>query len=252
MKVCGFTIVKNASKLYYPVKEAIQSVLPLCDEFVVALGDCAPDDTTRQIIESIGSPKIKIIDTVWDMSLPRDGSILAHETNKAFDAIPAHYDWCIYIQADEVLHEDGHAEINAAMQKWLNVPDVDGFLLKYRHFWGTYSYIGVNRQWYRNEIRIIRNNKQIRSYRDAQGFRKNNQKLHVVALNAHMHHYGWVRPPEQMKEKMKHFNTLCLSESALEKGMKGVEQFNYNEVDAVKRYGGTHPAVMQTRIDGLE
>ncbi|NQY66952.1 MAG: hypothetical protein HRT72_04415, partial [Flavobacteriales bacterium] len=61
-KISGFTMVKNVSKLYYPIKASIESILPIVDEFIIALGDCDEDDDTRNIIESIGSDKIKIID----------------------------------------------------------------------------------------------------------------------------------------------------------------------------------------------
>ena len=208
MKVCGFTIVKNAAKFYYPIKESILSILPLCDKFIIALGDCDSDDTTRELLESIGSPKIEIFDTVWDKSLQKGGKVLAVETNKAFDAIPAEYDWCFYLQADEVIHEEYHSEIKAAMEKYLNDTEVEGLLFKYRHFWGTYDYIGINRQWYRQEIRIIRNDKAIRSYGDAQGFRKNDKKLKVAPVNAYVNHYGWVRPPEIMSKKNQNFAKL--------------------------------------------
>jgi len=59
---------KNARKLYYPMKQAVLSILPIVDEFIVVLGDSDEDDMTRAEIESIGSTKIKIIDTVWDIA----------------------------------------------------------------------------------------------------------------------------------------------------------------------------------------
>jgi hypothetical protein len=248
MKVCGFTIVKNAAKLYYPIKESILSILPLCDKFIIALGDCDSDDTTRELLESIGSPKIEIFDTVWDKSLQKGGKVLAVETNKAFDAIPAEYDWCFYLQADEVVHEEYHSEIKAAMEKYLNDTEVEGLLFKYRHFWGTYDYIGINRQWYRQEIRIIRNDKAIRSYGDAQGFRKNDKKLKVVPVNAYVNHYGWVRPPEIMSKK--NLNFAKLYHENIDDTVP-IVAFNFDEVDAVKKFEGTHPAAMQERISQL-
>ena len=248
MKVCGFTIVKNAAKFYYPIKESILSILPLCDKFIIALGDCDSDDTTRELLESIGSPKIEIFDTVWDKSLQKGGKVLAVETNKAFDAIPAEYDWCFYLQADEVVHEEYHSEIKAAMEKYLNDTEVEGLLFKYRHFWGTYDYIGVNRQWYRQEIRIIRNDKVIRSYGDAQGFRKNDKKLKVAPVNAYVNHYGWVRPPEIMSKK--NLNFAKLYHENIDDTIP-IVAFNFDEVDAVKRFEGTHPAAMQERISQL-
>ena len=64
MKVSGFTIIRNAIKYDFPAVEAISSALPLCDEFVVAVGDC--NDGTLELIQSISSPKIKIVRTVWE------------------------------------------------------------------------------------------------------------------------------------------------------------------------------------------
>ncbi|MFM8485037.1 MAG: glycosyltransferase family 2 protein, partial [Bacteroidota bacterium] len=103
MKVAGFTFVRNALRYEYPVVEAITSVLPLCDYFVVAVGNS--DDDTHDLVRSIGSPKIHIIQTVWDDSLREGGRVLAQETDKAFGAVPAGYDWCFYIQGDECVHE---------------------------------------------------------------------------------------------------------------------------------------------------
>lgn len=250
MKVCGFTIVRNAIKYDYPVVESIKSVLPICDLFVVAVGNS--DDGTLELIKSIDPNKIQIIETIWDDSLRKGGAVLAVETNKAFDAIPHDYDWCFYIQADEVIHENDYETIRGAMAKWQNVSDVDGLLFNYNHFWGTFNFIGVNRQWYRKEIRVVKNNKMIRSYRDAQGFRKNDEKLRVKPINAYIYHYGWVRPPAIMKEKMKNFSSLYLNSEELQKEIERINIFNYDEVDAVKRFTGTHPAVMKNRINSLE
>ena len=103
MKICGFTFVRNAVKLDYPVVESISSILPIVDAFIVSVGNC--DDGTLQLIESIGSPKIKIVHSTWDESLKEDGQVLAVETDKALAHVPAEYDWAFYLQADEVVHE---------------------------------------------------------------------------------------------------------------------------------------------------
>ncbi|MDB5197901.1 MAG: glycosyl transferase [Flaviaesturariibacter sp.] len=247
MKVTGFSFIKNAVKLQYPVAEALRSILPLCDEVVVAVGDC--NDGTRELVQSL-DPKIRIIDTVWEHSQPDGGHVLAVETNKAFHAISPDSDWCVYIQGDEVLHEDGHAEIRNAMQRWKNDKQVDGLLLKYRHFYGSFDYLGASSRWYKKEIRIIRNDKNIYSYRDAQGFRKgDNQKLRVKPLNAYMHHYGWVREPKAMFLKSKSFSDIYSGtgwSDEMEKSYSG--EFDYSEIDALKKFEGTHPKVMQERI----
>src|ERR1035437_5869285 len=250
MKICGFTIVRNAIKYGYPVVESIKSILPICDKMVVAVG--TSDDETRALIQSIDLEKILIIDTIWDDSLRVGGQVLAVETNKAMDAIPDDYDWCFYIQADEAVNENSHETIRNAMLKYLDVPEVEGLLFKYHHFWGTFDYIGINRQWYKHEIRVIRNDKQIRSYRDAQGFRKNNRKLNVKPVEAYIYHYGYVRSPSVMREKMKDFSILYHSKEDLQREIERINNFNYEDVDAVKRFNGSHPAVMKNRIDEME
>lgn len=249
MKVCGFTIVRNAIKYGYPVVESIQSILPLCDKVIVAVGKS--DDDTLALIKSIDPQKIEIIETVWDDSLKKGGKVLAEETNKALDAIPAEYDWSIYIQADEVLHEKDYPAIKEAMLKYKDDSVVEGLLFKYYHFWGTYDYIGINRQWYRQEIRIVRNDKFIRSFRDAQGFRKNDKKLKVKQIDASVYHYGWVRPPAVMMAKQHNFSSLYLNEEQLKREKIKLAKFSYDEVDAVKKFIGSHPIYMQNLVEKI-
>lgn len=200
MKVSGFTFVRNAVQYDYPVVEAITSILPLCDEFVVAVGNSG--DSTRELIQSIHSPKVKIIDTVWDDSLRQGGQTFALETNKAFQGISPEADWAFYIQADEVVHEKYHGAIREAMAKHKDDKRVEGLLFDYIHFYGSYDYVGDAYRWYRREVRIIRNDKSIVSYKDAQGFRrKPNIKINAKLINACVYHYGWVRDPGKCRGK---------------------------------------------------
>lgn len=251
MKVCGFTFIKNAVQFDYPVTEAIRSILPLCDAMVVAVGDSSDD--TRALIASIGSDKIHIIDTVWNPSLKEGGAVLADETNKAFHAINGHYDWCFYVQGDEVLHEQYHDTVRNAMLKWKDDQQTDGLLFKYKHFYGSFDYVASSSRWYRHEIRIVRHDPSIYSYRDAQGFRKgNDEKLKVRAIDAFIYHYGWVRPPKTMMDKTRNFGHYWggdrISESFLE-AHSG--DFDYSEIDALEKFKGTHPQIMKERIERM-
>ena len=246
MKVSGFTFIRNAIKYDYPVVEAITSILPLCDEFIVAVGNS--EDGTRKLIEGINSPKIKIIDTVWDDSLREGGRVLAAETNKAFAAISSDSDWCFYIQGDECVHEKYLPAIKEGMLKWKDDKNVDGLLFNYLHFYGSYDYVGDSRRWYRNEIRIVRNDKMISSYLDAQGFRKNGEKLKVKAIDACIYHYGWVKPPELQQAKQETFHRLWHDEAWVKKNIAQTNEFDYSQIDSLKHFSDTHPAVMQQRI----
>lgn len=247
MFVSGFTIVRNAIRFDYPVVEAISSILPLCDEFVIAVGKS--EDETLQLIRSINDPKIRIIETVWDDSLREGGRVLADETNKAFDAIDPKADWCFYIQGDEVIHEQYHPAIRKAMQDWKDNKEVEGLLFNYRHFYGSYDYTGDSRRWYRKEIRIVRRDPDIRSYKDAQGFRKkDNSKLRVKAIDAFVNHYGWVKPPEAQQAKQQSFHKMWHDDRWMEKNIPKVDSFDYSQVDSLAHFTGTHPLVMQERI----
>src|SRR5688572_3655626 len=156
MFVSGFTIARNVVRADYPIREAVLSVLPLCDEFVIAVGKS--EDGTLDFIRSFDDPKIKIIETIWDDNLRVGGKVLADETNKAKAAVDPKADWLFYIQADECLHEKYLEPVKGAMQTYLNDPEVDGLLFDYIHFYGSYDYVGDSRKWYRNEIRVVRNN----------------------------------------------------------------------------------------------
>ncbi len=251
MKVSGFTFIRNAIKLDYPIVEAIQSILPLCDEVIVAVGNS--EDDTLGLIQSIDPSKIKIIETIWDDSLRENGAVLADETNKAFHAISTDSDWAFYIQGDEVIHEKDHAEIRAKMELFANDQEVDGLLFSYQHFYGSYDFIGASNNWYKNEIRIIRNSSNIYSYRDAQGFRKDdNQKLNVAKIAADVYHYGWVKDPRAMQAKQTSFHKLWHDDEWLEKNIEDVEVFPYEDhINGLARFKGTHPHIMQARIDRL-
>lgn len=245
MKVAGFTFIRNAVKNDYPVVEAITSILSLCDEFVVAVGKC--DDGTRELIEGIGSPKIRIVDTIWDEGKREGGTVLAEETDKAFAAISADADWAFYIQGDECVHEKYLPVIKKEMEDNLHEVKVEGLLFNYLHFYGSYDYYTYSRRWYRREVRIVRHNKAVHSYRDAQGFRIDGRKLNVKAIDAWVYHYGWVKPPKGIVNKMHNFSSFYHGEN-WNPQQKLDDDFDYSNADKLVRFEGTAPAVMQNRI----
>ncbi|MCB0698295.1 MAG: glycosyltransferase family 2 protein [Chitinophagales bacterium] len=249
MKITGFSFVRNAIKYDYPIVEAVKSILPLCDDFVIAVGKS--DDDTLSLVRSIAPDKVRIVETVWNDDLRTGGKVLADETNKAFRAIADDTDWCFYIQADEIIHERYHDEIRRGMQRWKDDEDVDGLLFKYLHFYGSYDYVGTSTQWYPREIRVVKNDKRIYSYRDAQGFRiGDDEKLKVKELNAYVHHYGWVKDPRTMQQKKETFSRLWHNDQYIQEKIAGKEHFNYAQhIDALEKFKGTHPQVIQERID---
>jgi hypothetical protein len=248
MKVSGVSFGKNVIKYDYPIVEAIQSIIPICDEVIVAEGES--EDDSLSLLNSISPDKVKIIETQWDETLREGGRVLAEETNKALKAVANDSDWIFYIQGDEVLHEDFLPLIKMAMLQYKEDDTVDGLLFNYRHFYGSYSYIANSYDWYRREIRVIKNNRNIYSYRDAQGFRKNdNEKLNVKLIDAFIYHYGWVKDPITQQEKQKSFHQLWHSGEDLEKKVdKSIVFFDYSGIDSLRSFEGSHPKVMSNRV----
>jgi hypothetical protein len=247
MKITGVTIIKNAIKNDYPIVEAVNSILPMVDEMIVSIDN--GEDDTEHLIKNIKSDKIKIVYSTWDMNLREGGKVYAVETDKVISHVSPDTDWIFYIQADEVIHEKYYPAILAAAKKYASNDRVQGLLLNYLHFYATYDYVGDSRKWYNYEVRLIKNDKRIKSYKDAQGFRMGKKKLDVVLIDAEVYHYGWVKSPQQMKRKQKEIYRYYTSDdTSLAAFVNGADLHDFNEFDSLRKFTDTHPSVMNKRI----
>ena len=245
MKVSGFSFVRNAINLYYPVVESITSILPICDEFVMAAGDST--DGTTELLRSINSPKLKIIDTVWDESQFVHGATNAQQTNIALDACTG--DWAFYVQADEVVHENDLQPIADSMRRHLDDRRVEGLLLDYIHFFGDYDHYMTSHGWYAKEIRVVRTGIGARSWKSAQGFRRGTEKMRVVPSGGRIFHYGWVRPPRNMMRKAHSFSSLHFGKANADAHFGNLDRdYDFGGFHGRARFTGTHPAIMRARI----
>jgi glycosyltransferase involved in cell wall biosynthesis len=225
----------------YPVLESIRSALPLVDEMVVAVGKS--EDSTQQLIESLQDPKIRVVPTIWDKTKVTGGLMLSEKTNEALDL--CRNDWCVYLQADELFHEDDLNIIRRAIEVADSDNAVDGVLFRYIHFYGSYQTIATNRKWYRNEVRVVRRSSGIRSHNDAQGFRVHGEKPRVIRTNARVFHYGWVKPPNVMGEKSKLLNRWWHGNAR----DNDFQNFRYECQYGLKAFNGTHPSVIRQLVD---
>ena len=255
MTISGFTIVRNGVKFDYPFIESLQSLLPLCDEVVINVG--ASEDDTRERIRvwMDGLPeaqrrRVKVIESVWPLDDPekrKGGRILAEQTNIALDKCTG--DWCVYLQADEVLHEKDIDIIRGEIKAIDRTQGVDGLVLNYVHFYGTFDVIQQSRSAYRREIRVFRNRRGIRSVGDAQGFRHfSGDKIQCVLSRGRVFHYGWVRPPQVMKEKTGFMDTLY-HEGADASAPATGDNYKYKRFVGLKPFAGEHPKVMAPRVE---
>jgi len=262
MKISGFSFVRNGVSLYYPVVESIKSILPICDEYVVAVGEGSSGDTTRADIEAIGDPKIKIIDTKWDEKYFKRGVINAMQTDVAQQACKN--DWLFYLQADEVVHEKYLSVIQKRCEDLLDNENVEGLLFHYKHFWGDYNHYHNTHGWYPNEIRIVRNLPTIHSWQSAQSFRHfypyieprqetGTTKLSVARVDAEIFHYGWVRPPHLMQNKRRALSSVHWGRKKAEDFYADQpECFDYGPLDQLAVYRDSYPAVMTGKIKQMD
>jgi len=248
-RISGFSFARNAVELDYPLREALLSTLPIVDELVVAIAPGSPRDDTRGLVESIGDPRIRVVDAVWDEA--RRHLAYSDLTNVALGACTG--DWCLYVQADEVLHEDDASRIRSRCEELRDDPRVEGLLFDYLHFFGDYCHLQRGQGWYAREIRVVRNGIGARSVRDAQSFRLGeDRRLTVANAHARVFHYGWVRHPNRMRAKSDAFwahRGLPAPPAGAEPGVVG---FDYGPLGRLARWQGRHPAVMADRIAAMD
>jgi len=239
MQISGFTIVRNAVKYGYPILESIQSILPICDEFIVNIGDC--QDETLALIQSIRNPKLKIIHNRWDMSMGKE--VLSYQTNAALRE--CHGDWAFYLQSDEVIHESDLTQLVDCMKRLLQ-ENTDALRLKWFHFYGSYYRYRVDSGWFQKQDRIIRNNGQIESFGDAWAFRrKDGRPLKTKNTGCFLYHYGWVHSPQMMAQRRlnaERIGFVTLTD------YQGQGEYSYGDLNRFPVYFGTHPKVMEKAV----
>ncbi len=250
MKVSGFTFIRNAIQFDFPIVEAITSVLPIVDEFVVNVG--GSEDATLELIRSIESRKIRIIETEWDENVRVDGKIFGMQQDIALSYCTG--DWALLVQGDEVLHEEDYTEIRNAMERYLKHQEVLGLVFKMIHFYGDYW--SIDPWMYRKATRIVRNHRGVHSTTDCCDFLHKGEGRMIKSgpygrlIKARMFHYGWVRDCQVLQEKLQYQisrhegERMSMQNIALEAAIRS----EYPRYDILKNYRGTHPQVMKSRI----
>ena len=239
-RISGFTIARNAVRLCFPLEASIRSLLEVCDEVVVNVGQS--EDGTLDLVRGIGSPKVRIVESTWDLA--KRNYMLGEETLKAMRACA--HPWGIYIQADEVLHEDGARALAAAIRAADGDARVEGLLVRYRHFYGDFDTLATHRRWYRREVRAVRLDPalDIRPYQGAQGFRvgPEHRKIRARLTDAEMFHYGWSRPRIALERKREVGKSMYPWRPA--EGERPLVPW----IPGLKPFAGTHPAAAREYV----
>jgi hypothetical protein len=243
MNVFGFTLLRNGIKYDYSFKECLGSLKPICESIYVAVGQS--EDGTEDAVREL--EKIVIIDTVWDEKLRAGAVILSQQTNIALEALRTDYknipnSWGIYLQCDEVIHEEDYQLIVEDLKK-AEQSGCDAMTFRYLHFWMDHHHIAINKKWYAQEIRAIKLNSENESWGDAQSFRNGGKTYHS---EARVYHYGHVREEEKYKKKKADIMLLYHQDDKLAKYKK--REKRYDDATETLLYFGKHPEIMKERI----
>lgn len=238
MKVSGFTFLRNGTMLGYPYVESLKSLLMVCDEVVVAIGQS--EDDTLERVRAINDPRIRIIETVWNEGMAQRGYVYAQQ--KMIAQFNCTGDWAFYLEGDEVIHENDVAQIRAVMEKHLDNPNVEAIAFDYHHFYGCPDLVAKSPAWYRQAPRIIRNT--IRSWAPDGLFwvvmdkNKKGRYPRAALAGCPIYHYGHVRSAAKMQEK---------NRQVAKYWSHAPKAHDYSQIDAtiLQRFEGTHPQIAQ-------
>jgi len=240
LKISGFSFIRNGNALGYPFVPALRSLLPLCDELIVNV-PCSTDGTL-DTVKAIGNPKIRIIQSDWDDKEKVGDPVMRRHTDLALEQCTG--DWCVYVQGDEVLHEETIPAMRASMARELKNPETQGLLVDYTHFYGSFWTEVYSFGWYYKEVRVIRRDPKIRAWGGAQGFRKTDgQKLRVKNSGGRYYHYGFALEPDQARKKIGNLASLYGNENKAQAVARRPRA--YHDDQKVKPFKGTHPAAIR-------
>ncbi|WP_119329022.1 glycosyltransferase family 2 protein [Cysteiniphilum halobium] len=246
MKLSGFTFLRNAEELCFPYIQSIQSILPICDEFVIALGQS--QDNSPEILHQLVKehPKIKIIETVWNEHMQVKGYTYAQQKMIAQFACTG--DWLFYLEGDEIVHENDLEAIKEALYRYKDDQEVEALAFHYYHFYGNTNTYLSSPTWYRYAPRIIKAS--VRSYAPDGLYwlvldPKNSNRIarypKAKLLDNYIYHYGWVRPEAAMSKKISQVNKHWGKSEGFDS--------KYSDIDhqILTEFKGTHPKI----IDGF-
>lgn len=251
-KISGFTIIKNGLSLNYPFVESIKSITPLCDEIIIIVGfedeELTFDDGTYNLLKKeFPDKKFLVKKTYWPKKHFEKGKILANKTNLALKF--CQFPFCFYIQGDEVIHEQDYPIIRSSISDLSKSSKAEGLLFNFIHFYGNVDIYKYTRNVYRREIRIFKNRRGIKSWKDAQGFRtKDDQKISCLLSKARIFHYGWARKEQIMRRKIKAMDLFYHRDEGNKFSNEKVE-FKYRREWGLRKFIDGHPKVMENWIE---
>ena len=193
----GSIFVRNAVKFDYCIREAVESLVPLCDEVVVL--DCQSEDDTMDILQELEAKhgNVRVYDGgEWECAPNFERLALLANQAKEF----LRTKWHFMLQADEVLHEDSYPRVREALA--LAGPGNKTWMVKRFNLYPDFDhYVKENsKRKPCNDYPLRLGRRDIPAVGDAEG-------LFLVGFNPkwrdliHIFHYGYVRRRDLILDK---------------------------------------------------
>ena len=247
MLISGLSFIRNGESLGYPYVEAIRSILPLVDEMVVVVGKS--EDGTREAVEAIGDPRIRIIDSEWHPRITPKASVLAQQTNLGL--MHCKGDWVVYVQGNELFHERDLPRMRELMTEHLENPQVEGLLIERLVFYGDYRhFVRAYPDRFKYVVRAFKPWNGVYAITSAMTFSvfpsygERGRALRCIDSGVDMFRYGKLLSQRAMEYKLHH------APHKLKGNVSVGTDFYYRWVPRsfIRPYAGDHPAVMGQRI----
>jgi hypothetical protein len=193
----GSIFIYQGATFDYCYQEAIRCLIECCDK--VCIVDAGSSDETAEVVRKFESSKTKVIclpPDIWEWKKGKEK--LNYFTNIAISNLNADYN--LYIQGDEILHEDSYGSVRDAIET-----NREGFMCRRINLWqDPYHRLNVPHNRLPCSSEIIRLAKsQYMSYGDAESIAVPNPSTQFLE-DIRIYHAGFVRKRDVMKAKVIH------------------------------------------------
>lgn len=240
MTLGGNVVIRNGNSLDFCWREAIRSLLPVCD--VVSVSDGESQDGTQEEIREWMKYEPKIVLNVYPWPSPvGDPDWFVKWINYNREHVQA--DWQFQLDADEVLHEKSYPEI----RDFIETPDRTGVVTRY-NFWKDHRHLIPEGQCLgKRVVRLAPQRLWLAS--DGEHPKGSEAASLGVSTGIEIYHYGFIRDRDRFFKKERllqgyFFNTF---DPRLEAAQK--TQGNWMEIEGITGwesnldpFEGTHPA----------
>jgi len=259
----GHLIIRNGNYYDYCWKQAVASIIDVCDEFVILEAYSDKDNTYEECL-ALGekyAPKLRVIRGEWEGNEPKGYEFrrLARLTNQCIENCNTRWNW--QVQGDESYHEYGMEAVRRVVEGKTRFGDKPkAAMFRFTHLvgnpWTQFPFV------YQASVRMAQTFSTWRS--DNDGWRmhySDPEDNYVIHMEYPMcFHYGKLGHPFKKLMKERDFQELFQAEGfpdprVLEMAKKGNGiDYAYLFEDTMKKglfmpFEGAHPAVMTDWLD---